>query len=48
MTKRSPFNYFKTSAEIIRLAVMMYVLFGNLAFTGTERNVVDLHEGDAF
>lgn len=27
MTKRSPFMYFKTSPEIIRLAVMMYVRF---------------------
>ena len=27
MTKRSPFRYFKTSLEIIRLAVMMYVRF---------------------
>ncbi|TDK51452.1 IS6 family transposase [Antarcticimicrobium luteum] len=27
MTKRSPFKYFKTSPEIIRLAVMMYVRF---------------------
>jgi putative transposase len=27
MTKRSPFRYFKTSREIIRLAVMMYVRF---------------------
>jgi hypothetical protein len=25
MTKPSPFRYFKTSPEIIRLAVMMYV-----------------------
>jgi len=25
MTKRSPFKYFKTSPEIIRLAVMLYV-----------------------
>jgi putative transposase len=25
MTKHSPFRYFKTSPEIIRLAVMMYV-----------------------
>ena len=25
MTKRSPFRYFKTSHEVIRLAVMMYV-----------------------
>ena len=27
MTKRSPFRYFKTSPEIIHLAVMMYVCF---------------------
>ena len=27
MTKRSPFRYFKTSPEVIRLAVMMYVRF---------------------
>ncbi|MEP2534256.1 MAG: IS6 family transposase, partial [Shimia sp.] len=27
MTKRSPFRYFKTSPEIIRLAVMMYVRY---------------------
>ncbi|CUH39968.1 Transposase IS66 family protein [Jannaschia seosinensis] len=27
MTNRSPFKYFKTSSEIIRLAVMMYVRF---------------------
>ena len=27
MTNRSPFRYFKTSPEIIRLAVMMYVRF---------------------
>jgi putative transposase len=27
MTKRSPLRYFKTSPEIIRLAVMMYVRF---------------------
>jgi hypothetical protein len=27
MTKRCPFKYFKTSSEIIRLAVMMYVRF---------------------
>ncbi|MCV2870672.1 DDE-type integrase/transposase/recombinase, partial [Defluviimonas sp. WL0050] len=27
MTKRSPFRYFKTSPEIIRLAVMMYIRF---------------------
>jgi putative transposase len=27
MTKRSPFRYFKTSSEIIRLAGMMYLRF---------------------
>ena len=27
MTKRSPFRYFKTSPEVIRLAVMMYIRF---------------------
>jgi putative transposase len=27
MAKNSPFKYFKTSPEIIRLAVMMYVRF---------------------
>ena len=27
MTKRSPFRCFKTSPEIIRLAVMMYIRF---------------------
>ena len=27
MTKRSPFRYFKTCPEIIRLAVMTYVRF---------------------
>ena len=27
MTKHSPFRYFKTSPEIIHLAVMMYVRF---------------------
>jgi putative transposase len=25
MTQRSPFRYFKTSSEVIRLAVMLYV-----------------------
>jgi putative transposase len=40
MTKHSPFRYFKTSAEIIRLAVMMYV-----RFPLSLRNVEDLlHE----
>ena len=40
MTKRSPFRYFKTSPEIIRLAVMMHV-----RFPLSLRNVADLlHE----
>ncbi len=40
MTKRSPFKYFKTSEEVIRLAVMMYV-----RFPLSLRNVEDLlHE----
>jgi putative transposase len=40
MTKRSPFRYFKTSPEIIRLAVMMSV-----RFPLSLRNVEDLlHE----
>ena len=40
MTKRSPFRYFKTSPEIIRLAVMMY-----FRFSLSLRNVEDLlHE----
>jgi putative transposase len=40
MTRTSPFRYFKTSPEIIRLAVMMYV-----RFPLSLRNVEDLlHE----
>ena len=40
MTKRCPFKYFKTSPEIIRLAVMLYV-----RFPLSLRNVEDLlHE----
>ena len=40
MTKRSPFRYFKTSPEIIRLAAKMYV-----RFPLSLRNVEDLlHE----
>jgi putative transposase len=40
MTERSPFRYFRTSPEIIRLAVMMYV-----RFPLSLRNVEDLlHE----
>ena len=40
MTQRTPFRYFKTSPEIIRLAVMMYI-----RFPLSLRNVEDLlHE----
>ena len=40
MTNRSPFKYFKTSPEIIRLAVMLYA-----RFPLSLRNVEDLlHE----
>jgi putative transposase len=40
MTQRSPFRYFKTSPEIIRLAVMLYV-----RYLLSLRNVEDLlHE----
>ena len=42
MTKRSPFRYFKTSPEVIQLAVMLYV-----RFPLSLRNVEDLvHEQD--
>ena len=37
MTKHNPFRYFKTSPEIIRVAVMMYV-----RFPLSLRNVEDL------
>ena len=37
MIKRSPFRYFKTSPEIIRLAVML-----NVRFPLSLRNVADL------
>ena len=37
MTKRSPFRYFKTRPEVIRLAVMLYVRFPLFL-----RNVEDL------
>ena len=37
MTRRSPFRYFKTSPEIIRLAVMLY-----FRFPLSLRNVEDL------
>lgn len=39
MTKCSPFRYFKTSREIIRQAVMLYI-----RFPLSLRNAVDLHD----
>ena len=40
MTQSSPFRYFKTSPEVIRLAVMLYIRFPLFS-----RNVEDLlHE----
>ena len=48
MTKRSPFRYFKTSPEIIRLAVLMYVRFPlsllNVEYLLHERGVDVSHE----
>ena len=40
MTKHSPFSYFRTSPEVIRLAVMLYV-----RFPLSLRNVEDLFLG---
>ena len=48
MSKRSPFKYFKTSPEIIRLAVMLYVRFPlslrNVEDLLHERGIVVSHE----
>jgi putative transposase len=48
MTKDNPFRYFKTSPEIIRLAVMMYVRFplslGNIEDLLHERGIDISHE----
>jgi putative transposase len=41
MIKPNPFRYFKTSPEIIRLAVMMYVRFP-LSLRQVEKNLVDV------
>jgi hypothetical protein len=43
MTKRSPFRYFKTSPEIIRLAVMLYVRFAALPARRDPRTEGDPH-----
>jgi len=48
MTNGSPFKYFKTSPEIIRLAVMLYVRFplslGNVEDLLHERGIDVSHE----
>ena len=44
MTKRSPFRYFKTSPEIIRLAVMLYVRFPLSLRIFDERDIDISHE----
>ena len=48
MTKRSPFRYFKTSPEVIRLAVMLYVRFPlslrNVEDLLLERGIDVIHE----
>jgi len=48
MTKRSPFRYFETSPEIIRLAVMLYVRFPlslrNVEYLLHERGVDVSHQ----
>ena len=41
MSKPSPFRYFKTSPEIIRLAVMMYVRFGPMFAAEIRRRRVE-------
>ena len=49
MTQRSPFRYFCTNSEIIRLAVMMYVRFPlslrNVEDLLHERGIEVSHEG---
>jgi putative transposase len=47
MTKRSPFRCFKTSPEVIRLAMMMYIRFplslGNVEDMLNERGIEISH-----
>jgi hypothetical protein len=40
MTKRSPFRYFRTSPEVIRLAVMLYVRYGSVRTKFVETEAV--------
>ena len=48
MTRRSPFRYFKTSLETIRLAVMLYIRFPlslrNVEYLLHERGIEISHE----
>ncbi|PRY22272.1 putative transposase [Aliiruegeria haliotis] len=52
MAKRDPFKYFKTSREIIRLAVMLYIRFPlslvNVKDLLRERGLDSGHESDRF
>jgi putative transposase len=52
MTKPSPFRHFKSSPQIIRLAVMLYVRFPlsrrNVADLLHERGIDDSHEAIRF
>ncbi len=52
MTQRSPFRYFKTSPEVIRLAVMLYVRFPlslrNVEDLLHERGIEVSHEAESF
>ena len=52
MKKRSPFRYFKTSPEIIRIAVIMYVRFplslGNVEDLLREHSINVSHESIRF
>jgi putative transposase len=48
MTKRSPFRYFKTSPEIIHMAVMLYIrlplLLHNVEYLLHEHGIEISHE----
>ena len=52
MTQRSPFRYFKTSPEIIRLTVMLYVRYPlslrNVEDLLHERGIEISHETERF
>jgi transposase-like protein len=52
MTQRSPFRYFKTSPDIIRLAMMLYIRFPlslrNVEDLLHERGIESSHETDCY